>query len=115
LEQDDFDEMMKEIVPQLIDQHVQEQQPEDQSSSPMGFSTRRDADDPTRHVEALMAAFLQKRAQKELKPSGHTPDMQQKIDESEKAEWETLLGKQAVRVWTGAKGKQIREKQSIVS
>lgn len=91
MEQDGFDEMMQETVPQLIDQHVEEQQPEHQSSSPMGFSTKREAsqeaerpsvrarlessesaqeqqvlsaevsaDDPTRHVEALMAAFLQK-------------------------------------------------------
>ena len=43
MEQDDFDEMMQEIVPQLIDQHVEEQQPEHQSSSPMGFSTKREA------------------------------------------------------------------------
>ena len=67
-------------------------------------------DDPVRPIEALMAAFLQKRAQKELPVGGHSPEIQNKIDESKRTEWETLLGKNAIKVWKGEKARQIREK-----
>ena len=62
------------------------------------------------HVEILMAAFLQKRAQKELPATGNTPDMQHRIDEAKLVEWETVSGKAAVRVHTGAKAREIKEK-----
>eukprot|EP00435_Cladocopium_sp_Y103_P053201 s487_g17.t1 len=64
------------------------------------------------HIEVLMAAFLQKRAQKELKPSGHSYEVQSKIDESKKTEWETLLGKNAIKIHTGEAARQIKKKQS---
>eukprot|EP00435_Cladocopium_sp_Y103_P030061 s1739_g7.t1 len=142
MEQDDFAEMMQEVIPQLIEEHVQNQPSENQSSSPRGSSTKREASqeadrpsvrarldssdvaseqqvlsvevaasDLTRPIEVLMAGFLQKRAQKELTVGGHSPEVQQKIDESKTIEWETLMGKQAIKIWTGAKAKQIREKQ----
>ena len=61
-------------------------------------------------VEALMAAFMQKRMQKELPATGNEPQLQSEIDGAKTLEWETVCGKQAVRVWTGAEAKRIRER-----
>ena len=63
-------------------------------------------------VDVYLAAFLQKKAQKELAPSGHEPEVQQKIDEAKVIEWETLKGKGAVTVWTGSKARHIYKTQS---
>ena len=63
-------------------------------------------------VEILMAAFLQKKSQKEIKPSGHPMELQTKIDASKTIEWETLLGKNAIKVWRGERARQIKAKQS---
>lgn len=145
MEQDDFAELMQEVVPELIDQHLQPPDITMSSTSPRGDSHKREAsnegDRPTVRarvdesspsttgsqevlsaevsqndvrspIEILMAAFLQKRAQKELKPSGHSSEVQSKIDESKKVEWETLLGKNAIRIHTGEAARQIKKKQS---
>lgn len=47
--------------------------------------------------EALMAGFLQKRQQKEMPATGNDPETQKLL----MLEWQTITGKQAVRVWTG--------------
>lgn len=57
-----------------------------------------------------MANFLQKRAQKEIPATGNAPELQAKIDESKSVAWETLTGKQATRIWTGQKARDIRER-----
>ena len=62
------------------------------------------------HVEALIAGFLQKRAAKEIPSTGNPSDIQEKVDGSKITEWETLSGKQAVRVWTGQKAKEIKQR-----
>ena len=62
------------------------------------------------HVESLMAAFLQKRAQKELPAQGNSPELQSEIDEAKVIEWDTIQSKTAVKVWTGPKAQEIREK-----
>ena len=64
------------------------------------------------HVEQLMAAFLQKRAQKELPVTGNPPELQGRINEAKGLEWETISGKQAVRVWTGKQAEEIKAKHS---
>ena len=61
-------------------------------------------------VEALMAAFMQKRTQKELPVTGNEPQLQSEIDGAKTLEWEKVCGKQAVRAWTGAEAKRIRER-----
>ena len=61
-------------------------------------------------AEALMAAFLQKRMQKEIPPSGNDPELQARVDEAKRVEWDTVSGKQAVKVWTGAKAQDIKLK-----
>ena len=60
--------------------------------------------------DVLMSAFLQKRMQKEIPPSGNDPALQSKVDEAKRAEWQTLSEKPAVKVWTGAKAQQILTK-----
>ena len=148
MQQDDFSEMMQEMVPTLLDQHLQSIElgnntgDSGDNHSPRGDSSKREAsteqdgDRPavrarlsgpdaetsdtlsaellrkSQEIEVLLAAFLQKRAQKEIKPYGHEPSLQEKIDESKTMEWETLLGKQAIRIWTGQKAKDIRKRQS---
>ena len=52
-------------------------------------------------IEALTAAFLQKKLQKEIPPTNNDAELQQKVDVSKSLEWDTLLGKNAVKIWTG--------------
>ena len=59
-----------------------------------------------------MASFIQKKLQKELPPSGNPVDLQERIDNAKITEWETLSGKNAVRVHTGLKARMFREKHS---
>ena len=40
-------------------------------------------------VEVFLSAFLQKRMQKELPPSGNDPEVQQLIDAAKRTEWDT--------------------------
>ena len=61
-------------------------------------------------IDCLIAGFLQKRAQKEIPVHGNEPELQAKVDASKTLEWETLSGKQAIRVWKGAKAREIRNK-----
>ena len=56
--------------------------------------------------EVLTASFLQKKLQKELPASNNPPELQKSIDEAKTIEWETLLGKNAIQVWTGAEAKR---------
>lgn len=66
----------------------------------------------TPSVEVFLSAFLQKRMQKELPPSGNEPEVQQLIDAAKRTEWDTLSEKPAVKVWSGQKAKQIKERHS---
>ena len=61
-------------------------------------------------VECLMAAFIQKRMQKEIPSTGNQQALQQKVDEAKTVEWETIQGKSAMRVWKGAKAREIRRR-----
>lgn len=59
-------------------------------------------------ADVYMAAFLQKRHQKELPVTGNPEELQSQIDLAKTAEWETLVGKGAVQVWKGEAAKRIR-------
>lgn len=61
-------------------------------------------------IESLTAAFLQKKLQKELPARNNPPELQQQIDVSKSVEWEMLLGKNAVRVWSGDRAAEIKRK-----
>eukprot|EP00435_Cladocopium_sp_Y103_P052219 s999_g16.t1 len=63
-------------------------------------------------IEALTAAFIQKKLQKEIPATGNDPSLQTKVDDSKSLEWETLLGKNAIRIWTGEKARAIRKHQA---
>ena len=63
-------------------------------------------------VEVLLAAFMHTRMQKELPATGNDPSLQSRIDEAKGIEWETVTGKSAARAWTGAKARDIRQKQA---
>ena len=63
-------------------------------------------------IEVLTAAFLQKKLQKEIPASNNPDDLQKKVDGSKELEWETLLGKNAIRIWTGDKARKIRQTHS---
>ena len=62
------------------------------------------------HVGTLMAAFIQKRAQKEIPASGNNPELQEQVDEAKTIEWETIISKSAVRIHSGPKAEEIRAK-----
>ena len=64
------------------------------------------------YVEVLIAGFLQKRMQKELPATNNMPEVQQQVDEAKVLEWDTVVGKQAVKVWRGAKARDIRKKMA---
>ena len=49
--------------------------------------------------------------QKELDPVGREPVLQAQVDEAKTLEWETVTGKQAVKVWTGERARQIKTKR----
>ena len=132
---DDFADMMQEVVPRLLTNTLEESQsgenPES-TTSPRGTSSKREAsnehtegessqrrrttevlscsEDQT--IEVLLATFLQKKAQSELAASGNEPKLQGLIDEAKTTEWETLQGKDAVKVWTGAQAAEIRRKHA---
>ena len=61
-------------------------------------------------VDVLLASFLQKKMQKELPAVGNPPEVQQDIDKAKITEWETLLGKNAIRIWKGADAKRLAAK-----
>ena len=135
---DDLADVLNEAIPRMIDEQLRAH-PSPASTSPRHESHKRDASvdpddapdaqrprvldqeallcqpetgDAPCAIETLVAAFMQKRAQKELPVSGNSAELQHKINVAKTTEWETLTGKSAVRVWTGAKAREIRRKFS---
>ena len=122
---EDLVEILQETLPQMIEEQMSRI-----SSSPRPPGTKREAsqelddrestrvrteDQATESMlceagcnpasmsidEALTAALLQKKLQKEIPPTNNDAELQQKVDVSKSLEWETLLGKNAVKIWTG--------------
>ena len=132
---DDFADMMQEVVPCLLTNTLEgspQGEVPNSNISPRGTSSKREAsndqidtESPQRRritetlvcseeqpIEVMMAAFLQKKAQNELAASGNEPKLQGLIDEAKSTEWETLQGKSAIRVWTGAQAAEIKRKHA---
>ena len=132
---DDFAEMMSEIVPQLVvpteptgnssprsGGHKRSASAEAESPRPTTVPKadgveelfcevdRNKGSKMKSTVHCLLATFLQKKQQKELPVKNNPPELQEKIDKSKEAEWETLSNKQAVKVWKGAEAKKFRER-----
>ena len=74
------------------------------------LSVEVDSKVPVCTADALLASFLQKKVQKELPAVGNPPDVQQDIDKAKVTEWETLLGKGAIKIWKGADAKRLAAK-----
>ena len=151
MSQDDFVEIMRELVPQLIEQTVHPSSSEASSAS----GVKRSADSPpsptseppaqkpridehllvesgtcqevlsvqdchelchvwqtSQNIEVLVAAYLQKRAAKEIPASGNEPILQELVDESKLVEWNTLLEKRAIRVHTGKHAQWLKENRA---
>eukprot|EP00435_Cladocopium_sp_Y103_P010611 s801_g2.t1 len=144
LREQDFVDMMKDIVPRLIE-HATNPAPEISSSDAAASSSQdshkrglesSDAveppsnrprtepvcevlsvedvtelcnqfDDPDVSFEVLVANYLQKKVSKEVPPVNNHPDLQSLVDESKRAEWNTIIDKQAVKIHYGKRAAQI--------
>ena len=139
MRQEDFLEMIRELVPPLIDKATENinedpnmergtkrslspSKGESESAEPVTSKARQDDCEEAlliqefeerlasgnENIEVLMATYLEKKLNKELKPSNNPPELQKLIDESKGEEWTTLSGKQAVRLIFGKKALQIK-------
>ena len=130
---DDFAEVMREVVPQLIDETIdasRDKRPlesadptlEPSSSRPRVESTHQLLSVQQVHelledwkasdsIEVFMLSYLQKKA-KELSHSHNEPALQEQIDDSKVTEWQTLISKGAVKVISGRQAEHIKEKFS---
>lgn len=139
MHQDDAIDLLRDVVPQMVDASMEAQQglkrPLETSSArnssvePTGQRPRVEgATDVSSEVlsvqetqqlteqwlnqdnlEALVANHLQKKASKEIPANGNYPDTQALIDTSKRAEWSTILEKQAVRIHYGKRAEQIKQ------
>ena len=62
--------------------------------------------------DVLVAAYLKKKASKELPPTGHPREIQLKIDEAKLLEWNTILAKHAARLVIGPEAQAVRKHMS---
>jgi hypothetical protein len=137
LRQDDFIDLMKEVVPKLIvdmstapDASMPESskrahelvaQPSDSCPEPPVSKARTEQATEALSVECLnsdhldlevlLADYLKKKMQKELPHSNNHPSLQAKVDAGKRDEWQTLLNKgNVVRLHYGRKAREIKEK-----
>ena len=137
LRQEDFADVMKEIVPKLIaemtdagDTHIPESSkrahddaamPDDACPEPPATRARVESasevlsveclNSKQLDVEVLIADYLKKKMQKELPHSNNDIALQSKVDAGKREEWQTLLSKDNVlRIHYGKKAREIKEK-----
>lgn len=138
MKEQDFVDMMKEIVPQLIDHAtnplshsagsskrsleavVSADEPpgsKQRTASPHEVLSVEDItelcnqwEDPKTSIEVLLANYLQKKSNKEMSPCNHPPEVQAMVDDSKVLEWSTIIDKQAVKIHYGKRAAQIRER-----
>ena len=136
LRQDDFVEIIKEALPQLLDDAISGEQSQPSTTdtnmehgqkralSPDSSAADEPATNRARHdevltveevheclqdsVEVLIAAHIQKKLSKELSPTKNPPELQKLIDESKSEEWSTIKDKGAIRWHFGKKARLIR-------
>ena len=135
MRQEDFLEVIKEVVPRLIDEAMQ---PTDESMDaglkrPLTPSHADEVQEPptSKHrgseddevlsveeinqhlsqgsIESLIAAYMEKKLSKEIPPSNNPPELQKLVDESKGVEWNTIADKQAIRLHFGKKALKIKE------
>eukprot|EP00435_Cladocopium_sp_Y103_P026818 s1587_g6.t1 len=139
MRQDDFVEIMKEVVPNLIEEaimsdassssvkrtHDDVEHTAADDSQPAGSRARTHEvlsvqdcselrsmfnDGP---IEILMAEYLKRKLSKEIPHSKNAPELQRKVDEGKVLEWQTLLSKQnAIKIHYGRAAEAIRQKHA---
>ena len=62
--------------------------------------------------EALVAAYMKKKASKEIPAVGNPPDIQLKVDEAKSLEWGTVSSKHAARAVIGPEADDVRKRLS---
>lgn len=130
---DDFAEVMREVVPQLIEETVdasRDKRPLDSADStlePVPSKQRTESHQEVLSVqqikdlnedwfecdsvEVFMLSYLQKKS-KELNHSHNEPALQEQVDDSKVTEWQTLVSKGAVKVISGRQAEHTKEKFS---
>ena len=133
--QDDFVEVLQEVLPQLLKDATQgvKRAAEGEVEGPDPKTSKTDAEHAVHLVqheltldeakqwwtdlhngvshEVLIAQYMQKRAQKEIHHSNNPPLIQAQVDAAKVTEWNTLIGKNAVRLVSPSQAKWIKEKQ----
>eukprot|EP00435_Cladocopium_sp_Y103_P056621 s837_g19.t1 len=137
MKQDDFVEVMKEVVPQLIEQALLPESSSQSSSKRTVADVERSSTEDVEPAsskprvsevlsvqdctdllslvdrvpsEVFMAEYLKKKMSKELSHSRNPPELQKLVDEGKLLEWQTLLSKpNAVRVHYGKAAERIKK------
>ena len=134
MRESDFIELMREVVPQLIDQAMEETRAEadsrppavkrsceaSEAEAPAASKPRHDSgseevlaveevDACGENIEAPIAAHIRKKATKELPHSNNDPKTQELINASKSIEWNTILEKGAVKIHYGKKAQQLKQ------
>jgi hypothetical protein len=120
--EDDFSDMMQEVVPHLLETFPRGIKRTSSDLSPSDPEAPADSEEvlfaqsisdqwaESNTVEALLSQFMHKKLQKEIPHSGNHHELQERIDLSKVEEWNTLSGKSAVKVHFGTAAKHIRQK-----
>eukprot|EP00435_Cladocopium_sp_Y103_P017727 s923_g4.t1 len=140
MKQDDFVDVMKEVVPQLIEQAIMSENvrtPADKRPVGDVEHVSGDVAEPavsrarTTEVlsvqdctdllalyhevpsEVFMAEYLRKKMDKELRHSKNEPALQKKVDDGKRVEWDTLMSKEnAIRLHYGKAAADIKRHKS---
>ena len=127
LRQADFVDIMKEVVPKLVEdasmsQHKRPASPsnEEPPTAKPRMTESLSVEDVTDLLsaqdvswECLMSVYLKKKMSKEIHHSNNPPELQCKVQEGKRIEWETILNKpNSVRVHYGAKAREIERTQA---
>ena len=117
--QDDFVEIMKEVVPQLLDTVIQDGESSSGVKRSSSAASLPALEEPVAHrprtletevmsvqeccdlwetftgksTECLISEYMKKKMSKELPHSNNTPEVQELVDHGKRIEWETLLAK----------------------
>ena len=132
----DFTEMMREIVPRLVEHamnpadapaesHKRSLETSDSTAEPPGTRLKTGEQevlsveditelveqwhDPETPIEVMVANYMQKKTGKEIPPSNNPHALQSLVDDSKRTEWQTILEKNAVKVHYGKRAAQILE------
>ena len=136
MKDEDFIDVMKEVVPHMLSEAVQglKREASESADGAASKSARVSEQLSVEHLngseitaddalelwdglqggvphETLVAQFMMKRLQKELSPSNNPPELQGQIDAAKVVEWNTLADKQAVRLLSSSESAWVRKKQ----